>query len=121
MFEFTANISQAPNPEKLHEDLDALALGPYTVKYPTSYPGDLHCRYDNAISDAEKSTVTSIITAHDSSNKTTEQTRKSQDTTDLLELRTLYDARATWTSTEVDRAVELLARAMLRVVAREAI
>ncbi len=124
MTDITVSVASAPNIGKLHEELDALALGIYKIVYPNPeiYPGDLVASYESTLSAADQTSVSNTITNHDPTAKTDDQQRSDQDTTDLDELRTLFDKQVLyWNAADEDRFKELATRCILRTARREPI
>lgn len=122
MTDVVVNLSQAPNSDKLHQELDVLTLGIYKLDYPDAYPGDVTAKYEPTLSTGDQTSVSDTITNHNPTTKTIAQQRGDQDIADLDELRTLFDKQVLyWNATDEDRFKELMNRCMLRLARTEPI
>jgi len=122
MTTISVSKSTAPNPEKLHEEIDALGIGAgYRIEYPETYPGDVSYVTAETLTAQNETDITTAITDHDETVTTSEQDRRDQDTTDLDQLITDHGNWGTMTDADKLASLKLAIRCICRIARSDAI
>jgi len=84
-------------------------------------PGEIRFVFTTALTGAQGTALDTLLTDHDSTNRTQEQTRIEQDTADLDQLEALYPSFDTFDNTQFRSYTKLLARVVIREARKAAI
>lgn len=92
-----------------------------TVVEVTAQPGELAVTVPDNFSGPELTTLTTVLTAHDATQRTAEQQRRLLDLVQMSQLFDLLQLPSPWAAADLEQAVRLCARLLLRELRTEAI
>lgn len=99
----------------------ATTSGPGGTITDTAQPGELRFTVPDDFSPAEETTLSNLLTAHDATQFTAEQTRRLVDLSNLNQIRVLFDIGPLILQPDLVQLVRLLARHVLREARKEAL